>query len=66
MVGALPLRWDIAAAAHSHIEVFRKPGTTRFLAIVYDLLPIGEWWDTIPADADRCGARKFSHRAKRE
>ena len=26
----------------------------------YDLLPSGEWWDTIPADIDRWGARKFT------
>ena len=33
----------------AHAEVFRKPGTTMFWRLVYDLLPRGEWWDTIPA-----------------
>ena len=28
--------------------------------LVYDLLPSGEWWDTILADSDRWGARKFT------
>eukprot|EP00964_Phaeocystis_antarctica_P061224 scaffold36558_cov85-Phaeocystis_antarctica.AAC.3 len=31
-----------------------------FSRLVYDLLPSGEWWDTIPADIDRWGARKFT------
>ena len=31
-----------------------------FCRLVYDLLPSGEWWDTIPADSDRWGARKFT------
>ena len=33
-----------------------------FWRLVYDLLPSGEWWDTIPADSvsDRWGARKFT------
>ena len=46
----------------AHAEVFRKPGTTMFWRLVYDLLPSGEWWDTIPADSvsDRWGARKFT------
>ena len=31
-----------------------------FCRLVYDLLPSGEWWDTILADSDRWGARKFT------
>ena len=31
-----------------------------FWRLVYDLLASGEWWDTIPADSDRWGARKFT------
>ena len=31
-----------------------------FCRLVYDLLASGEWWDTIPADSDRWGARKFT------
>ena len=33
-----------------------------FSRLVYDLLASGEWWDTIPADSDRWGARKFTIR----
>ena len=33
----------------------------RVLAIgLYDLLASGEWWDTVLADSDRWGARKFT------
>ena len=31
-----------------------------FCRLVYDLLASGEWWDTILADSDRWGARKFT------
>ena len=31
-----------------------------FSRLVYDLQASGEWWDTIPADSDRWGARKFT------
>ena len=31
-----------------------------FCRLVYDLLASGKWWDTILADSDRWGARKFT------
>ena len=46
----------------AHVHVFRKPGMTMFSRLFYDLLPSGEWWDTILADSDRWGARKFTIR----
>ena len=44
----------------AHAEVFRKPGTTMFLRLIHWFAPAAWAWDTVLADSDRWGARKFT------